>query len=262
MTLITEIYEGGLAEKQYPSFNVGEGYYKDFFDVYAQSEYGIYQRGQQLRYEVAFGCYDREQMVLDLGDDVDPVDHMLATERTFVELMQLVKGASPEDIHIGRLAALVHDIGECMHPSLVKKCGAVVGDIPHGKKTPEQRAAEMNVWDTLMSECHGKRLSESDTLQMRQIVTHEAKKELGEPFDAAHDTNSLRVGLRAGELALQALRAGDTQNERFEELRTIGTVVCRVIVGNVERYAQEFILPDRVLTDGEALFNEIQAELG
>ena len=252
-----------------PAFLVGadgidRGRYTEFFNVYARSEHGLHHAGQPLRYASAFGCDDRDQMQADLGDDVHPVLHMLETERTFIELMRLQYGPSARDVHDGRVTALVHDLGENTHHSLLGVCGAVVGDIPQGKKTPELRAAEMRVWDFLMARHYSGKIPDEQIARARQLVMHQghgSRFGLQDALDAAHDVNTLRVGLRAGDLALRLLYEGDDDSARFESLRAIGLVVTRDIAERVERYGRSFALPDRVLTDAESLYDRIQAEL-
>lgn len=267
MTLVAEAFEGTLKDFDTLCFLVGTDdgrRYRELYDTYAQSEHGRHHQQQPLRYEAAFGCYDRGQMLRDLGADIHPVKHMLATERTFVEVMRHGYDRSYMDVHVGRVTALVHDIGECTHPSLLESCGAVVGDIPQGRKTPEQRATEMRVWDSLMEQYYQEKLPDSQIAQARQVVMHRGgggRFGLQAAFEAAHDTNTWRVGLRAGKLALASLEQGDTDNHRFSILRNIGLVVTRDAKGRIEEHVARFGLAGRILDNAEPLYHRIHAEL-
>jgi hypothetical protein len=238
----------------------GREQYLGLFQVYASSEYGMHHQQQPLRYEAAFGSYGREEMLLDLGADIDPLGHMPATEETFTHLTADERQVSSMDVHTGRLTAVLHDLGECTHPRLIEKFGAVVGDVPQGSKTDEQRAIEARIWDMLMDRYYQDRLGSSQIERIRKIVTHQEDSWVHSALEAAHDTNTLRVGLCAGKLALTALEQGKT-GRRLACLSNIGKVVSREIILRMERHAKLFAYPGNTLDKAEPLYQRIQNEL-
>lgn len=266
MTRVAEAFNGTQADYPTLGFLVGgdRQEYLTLFSAYANSEYGRHHREQPLRYEAAFGCYERPGMLRDLGRDVHPLGHMPATEQAFVDLMKQRYSPSFMDVHTGRVVAMVHDMGECTHPQIIQQVGAVVGDIPQGEKTEQQRATEMDVWDFLADRLLRGRLPDAQLDRVRRLVFHQEgsdRFDLHAALEAAHDTNTLRVGLRAGRIGLGLLERNDTDSVRFACLSVLGKVVTKDIVPKIEEHARSFVLPDRLLTRSEPLLGRIQAEL-
>jgi hypothetical protein len=266
MTLTAEALTGTTAVTELPAFLLQQydPTCTEFFDIYAKSEFGLYQSHQPLRYEAAFGCYGRAQMAKDLGVDLYPLGHMRATDRAFIEQESREPFSSPEEFRLGRLTTLVHDIGECMHPWLLEHCGAVVGDLPQGTKTPELRATERRVWNTLMDIHYDGLVSDADRERMEKIVFHEehtGRHGLHSRIESSHDTNSLRVGLRAGRLSLKLIEQNDTENVRFRTVAQIAPVVTENIMDRMEKHARSFVLPGQLLVRAQPLLRRIQTEL-
>jgi len=230
-------------------------------DRYAIGEHGMWQAGQPLRYG-AFGSYGREQMLIDLGPDIDPLQHMPVTELALVELLagEGTSGDwSPGEVCAGRTAAMLHDIGECTHPGIAQSC-AVVGDIPQGEKTEEHRAAEARV-RRILYDLYCRDIPDDFLEQVEAIIAHQVTSTIHSAFEAAHDTSTLKVGLRAGRLALACMEGSMYNDIRTEQLRRMAKDVTAGVVARVEHHADLFVYPRRVLDEARPLHSRIQREL-
>jgi hypothetical protein len=239
----------------------GREIYLGCFRDYLSSAEGAHQLGQPLRYG-RFGDYGRSAIVADLGDDLDPVLHMPVTEATFLRLASDEGDEiSPRDVYEGGLTLISHDIGENTHDRFVTQFGSVVGDIPQGCKTDEDRRVEGLIWDDLFAKYFGVALPANRHQRIKELVTHQEDSDLHHALEAAHDTNSLRVGLRAGKIALSELQQGNTDSDRFAILRPMSVTVCINSSPRVEKHAARFVLPRRLLSETEKLQDRILAEL-
>jgi hypothetical protein len=264
MGLVTEAFNGTLeSDCIIPDFLAGwyDPRYHRLYQSYARNKYGAHHRQQPLRYEAGFGSYGRKAMLHDLGRDIHPVGHMRMTERTFVRVMQQKGQVIFHDLHIGRLVTLAHDIGENTHPSLIELCGGVVGDIPQGRKTDEQRATESRVWDFLFGKYFAASLPDDQVVRIKNLVTHRENSGLHHTLEAAHDTNTFMVGLRAGRLALDVLENSQPQDDRFACLQTLGRVVTADSARRMEEHASHLSYVDRLVDSAQPLYLRIQSEL-
>lgn len=121
--------------------------YTEIFNIYAQSPFGQHQATQPLRYKKFH--YQREAMLKDIGDSVHPLLHSQDLAKNVIEPMlknQVMEGKaeelSPEDIVALRVAAPLHDSGECTSDLLIPQCGRVVGDVQFDMKTTEDEDTE------------------------------------------------------------------------------------------------------------------------
>lgn len=117
---------------------------------FADSEFGKHMANdQQLRYTERFG-FDRELMLEYLGRDVNPLGHMHHTAILSAKILKAQVDATGElPIPEEKVGTLIftdgrHDTGESLHEFVAAKT-PVVGDIPAGDKTDQNRIDEANV---------------------------------------------------------------------------------------------------------------------
>ena len=195
--------------------------YADVFERYAAHELGVFHADQELRYSKYYG-YDRPAMLEDLGDDVHPVTHGLYTHNDIVQPLLSSLGRSnaeqptAEVVAITRIAALVHDFGECEHPELEATLGAVVGDVPHDSVTEEHKQVETTVLDHILTELYPEM---NDELRNRVLdVVMRRDDEIGtRAFELAEYIGYYRTGLRAGMLAARETAARERNCPRMPD---------------------------------------------
>jgi hypothetical protein len=208
--------------------------YGELYGRYESSAMGEHHYDQPLRYAADFGYGTRQEMLADLGPDIHPVTHMEINHRDLSALLlrYLCFDAhshanpldlSPNDIIAGRFASLIHDAGENTAPQILERCGVVVGDIPHGKKTPEDRANEKRVFEVVLSELYGD-LPVWLLERALAIVTHEEHSQIHQLYEISHDFGVYSTGLVAGNLALHTGREEQTTH-RFMQQRSLATEV-------------------------------------
>jgi hypothetical protein len=241
--------------------NIGE----DLFNRYAMSTQGLHHATQPLRYECGFGSYGRARMLTDLGDDLDPVKHMPVTEQTLRDLITAERPHgywSPSDVRVGRTAAYLHDIGECTEPTLLAACGAVVGDIAEGRKTDGHREIEAGVRAYLYRQ-HFPDISDAFLGRVEKIIAHREATPMHHALEAAHDINSLRVGLRAGRIVFDrpGIAPCGPESIRLEQLRRMAVSVTGAVLCRLERHASSFKYAAEVLENAGPICNYIQTEL-
>lgn len=189
--------------------------FDEVYTAYEDSVYGKHHKGQKLRYSEF--PYNDDMKKTDLGPDVEPVPHMFHEFRTIVnpaiaEQVHIDKKTGlylpSEDIIPSRLAAILHDEGECTHPDLIKVAGRVIDDMPTHLKTKEDKEVEAKIRDHIFGEVFG---FLPDTLLERteEII---AKKDESDPaakfFQAAEHLGFYRTGLKAADrLAISGGRA-------------------------------------------------------
>ncbi len=231
-----------------------------WLEQYAASEYGQYHAQQPLRY--SRWSYDREQMLAELGPDVHPLEHMAVAERTLRGLRQFDASDrwSPSESYISSVQALTHELGECAHPALIEICGKVVGDIPYGQKTDEDRRAEAKVWRTMFT-THYPEAPDYLADRLEALVTHQEDSYTHHALEVAHSTGFLRTGLRAGRVALRERAAGTAASERLEKLGRMAVTVTSTVAPKIQQYTADFAYVDAVWAKAEPLYTRIQEEL-
>jgi len=232
------------------------------FDEYILSEHGKQQAEQPLRYESAFGCYDRQQMLTDLGPDVDPVKHMFVTRNSYLTVLALEEKTdewSPADIIAGESAALLHDIGECTHPQLIEQCGAVVGDIPQGMKTDEQIATEKHIRQALY-QLYCSRMPDSLLERVECLVAHRESSPVQQALETAHDVNTFKIGLRAAQIAIQDIQSNNL-GSRLKQFSNMAGPVTLSGLQRVEHHASTFRYARLVLDREGPLYEYFKREI-
>ncbi len=180
--------------------------YSEIHARYAESAYGQHHSGQPLRYSQAYG-YDRQTMLADLGDDIHPVRHMSHTEKQIAvpliagQLWDRVERLSPTEIKGIRLAALIHDIGECEHPSIEKILGQTVGDVHYESKTSSDSELERTIRQHLYDELYADVPDEVMAMADESIDNHHEFHGLA--FDTVERVGYFQTAMRAGEVALE-----------------------------------------------------------
>jgi hypothetical protein len=167
------------------------------------SAYGQHMRDEQpLRFTQRYDYADRSTMLNELGTDLCPIGHqkelgwhmaqVIEKQRLFDPQFEL----SDDDAAILMFTCQIHDMGEMTHDDVLTATGAVVGDIPAGNKTPEDRLVEKNVrlflYETFYSDVAKDVIEHAEA-----IIAHEDDTLLHELFEAAHEAQTLETTLRA-----------------------------------------------------------------
>ncbi len=205
--------------------------------LFDSSHYAAWMRTEQkFRFHERYG-YDREAMLADLGPDVSPTGHHHETLQHAIAIIEreraegtLMGEISDEDLAVGLFAIGIHDLGECEHPELLLEPGVtrLVGDIPAGNKTPEDRAAEAAVRHAL----YRKLYSHIDPFVIKRaeaIISHEDDSILHYLFEGAHRASTLQTVIKAKEALFKLDHADDDDHpitpERTTALHGIATYV-------------------------------------
>lgn len=208
--------------------------YDELLDRYIKSDFGKHHIEQPARFSgLPEMAYDRDQMLIDLGDDVHPVHHMRHTHDKIV--LPLVRSQhktsrpqfSPLGIRAMRLGALLHDIGECTHPKIEREVGGVVGDIPAPLKTKEHELLEREIRRYLYSELYPD-IADKELNLAELIIMGDSQLLPVEGFKMAERLGYYLTAMQAGRLAIEGKRssAKDT-NPRLRSLGTLGVKVSR-----------------------------------
>lgn len=168
------------------------------------SDHGSHMaHNQALRYSQRYG-YDRETMEADFGADVNPIGHM----RDLINHLQIVVmreyeeetlfAISDEEFSILAFACAIHDMGETEHPSLLQtgEIDRVVGDLPSGTKTAQDKADESKIRRYLYKDLYGD-VNPDIIERVEAIISHEDDTLLHQIYEAAHGLQSLATGERA-----------------------------------------------------------------
>lgn len=192
---------------------------------------------QALRYPRQ--AYDREAKLADLGPDVSPTGHQLETVWQAIDIINreraegtLMGVIDDSELAIGLLAYGLHDCGECELEDLLNEpeVTRLVGDIPLGHKTPEDRKEEAGVRQAQY------RLSYPDVAshvieRVEAIIAHTDHTALHDLFTGAHDAGTLQVNINA-EAALHRLDHLDGGGYPIDEARL---TALEGIVGEVRQ---------------------------
>lgn len=163
------------------------------------SDFGLYMDKQPLRFATDFG-YDRQTMLDDLGPDVHPIGHQNETAKHLALLLESKDyNLSSEEVGILMFKDRIHDMGESMHPKIALRIGRVVGDIPAGKKTDDERTAEAMVrkylYSELFSDAHPEILERVEALIMHAPL--EGDEKLYKLTEIAHELTTFNTAIRA-----------------------------------------------------------------
>lgn len=236
----------------YGNFESAERLGARFYD----SKYGPAMDTQLWRFEEVFGYYPRTLMYEDLNGDVVPTQHQVGTWMQIRGMLQDEGlrerlGITTEDYGLLCFVALIHDIGESMHPDVKDAVGEVLGDIPAFRKTPENRQLETKVrrffYGTLFADVAPEVIERAEA-----IISHNDTSILHEIYEAAHAVQTFETAMRAGRQVFELITSSIvlTSDERLafarkndRRLKQLGRLFRIVGLYNlpiVQRLAEEF----------------------
>ena len=177
----------------------------ELLTIFDTSHYVAWMSAEQkLRFHAGYG-YGREAMLSDLGPDVSPtghhgatLDHALAIIEREREEGTLMGEIDNEDLAIGLFAIGIHDLGECEHPELLLEPGVtrLIGDIPAGGKTPDDRAAEAAVRHALYRKLYSH--VDPDVIErIEAIIAHRDETAVHDLFEGSHQATTLQTTIHA-----------------------------------------------------------------
>lgn len=164
------------------------------------SEFGVHMDQQPLRFWDNFG-YDRETMLADLGPDLHPIGHQHETAKHMALALDAEQelGLTDEELGILMFACRIHDMGESMHSEIEDRLGFVVGDIPAGKKTDDDRMKEKKVREFIYAELYTD-VDPQIITRVEALIAHEDESILHELYELAHGLQTFDTALRAIEV--------------------------------------------------------------
>jgi hypothetical protein len=189
-------------------------------------------------------------MVEDLGTDVLPLEHQMGTGEFAAYLIYRESTGqqrfTEEETALILFASLIHDMGETMHPDIRDEVGRVVGDIPYGRKTDDDRQAESAVRYALYRRLYPD-VPPATIVVVEGIIMHEPSR-LHDVFEAAHCLQALDTGIRAREKMLEsepALSAtagtDETEERRYRTLAVLADDVLTSMISHCEHWAEKFV---------------------
>ena len=241
--------------------------FEDLHKRYAASQFGLHHDGQPARYSQDYG-YDRSMMIEDLGDDVHPVRHMSHTESQLARPLMVVQNAAgderfdPRQIIAVRMAALLHDTGECEHPLIRDSVGHTVGDISWELKAladgDKENLIRQYLYGQLYPDVPADLLNEAD-----DVIDHKEGSLPREAFNTVERLGYYTTAIRAGETALRLLesRAAGEPNQRIVQLGRLALRVSNNHRGFLQERSERFPYLEEVLKTSAPIDDRIQVEL-
>lgn len=219
-----------------------------------ESIYGRFMRDEQpLRFAQRYSYGDRTTMLDDLGADLCPIGHQRELGWHVAQLIEKQRLYDPtfdisdDEVATLMFTSLIHDMGEMTHDEVRQATGAVVGDIPAGQKTPEDRIVEKNVrlflYDTFFRD-----VDTSVMQKVEAIIAHEDTSILHELFEAAHESQTLETTLRASEISEQlgwaeghdVIQLIDNSNGKARATIALGRLVLQDHLERFEEFSYYF----------------------
>ena len=207
----------------------------EVFDRYAESEHGQFHSNQSPRYSqrTAYNYFPHSQFLDDLGDDVHPVRHMLHTHHNIaVPLIEVqnrysrTQDFSNQAAAELRTTALLHDLGECMHPSIVENLGYALGDVQYGTAAPDHKDKELAIRDHLLKlyypDLPGKLLD-----RVNEIDFNSGKQAdfLSCAFEVVERLGYFMTSRRAAEIVIKEQKSYEPGDHRIAQLGRLATIV-------------------------------------
>ncbi len=223
--------------------------YADIHGRYATSSYGQVHANADLRFSQTYP-YDQYQALGDLGLDVHPVGHMEHTHGLAVDTIVTQNSFqhdapqfSPEQQRNIRIAALLHDIGECPDPSIGIE---VVGDVAWTLKNDAHEAKESTMraffYETLYDDIPDEVLASVETIIAGGIDSdsYEARA-----FAVIERIGYYLTAIRAGDVATtavfrSAMNEDLSQDLRFRQLSRLAVDVTGRHRSTLEAHADDF----------------------
>jgi hypothetical protein len=248
--------------------------YDQLFNRYALSPYGEHQGRALPRYSNTY-AYEPAMMLADLGPDVHPVGHMRYThDEVHARLMYvqncLSEGTASrpftaEEIVAGRLAALLHDTGECEQEDLVAKVGRTVGDIAWNTKSDDDEAAEAAIRQVFYQELYPE-LPEGMVARIESIILHQEGDEAADAFAVTERIGYYMTAMRAGHLALletfhRSAGSPERDDHSYEMLKDLAVTVSNNHREVLRERAADYPFAGLVLAEHARLDGAIQEQL-
>lgn len=217
---------------------------------YFSSAYGIAMNEQPYRFP--HFASDRGNMVSDSGIDVLPREHQMQTGMFVAWILDrevAITGTypiAPKDIGKVMLTAFVHDIGEITHPDILAEVGAVVGDIPFGHKTDEDRRVEAAVRKAMYRRLYPDVLPD-EIQRIEAIIAHQDDTTMHDLFEAAHCVQALNTAIHTGSQwaghwwnILEGAEPARS-DEQMDQMHGLFDEVLTNIIPHVTHWASKFI---------------------
>lgn len=209
-----------------------DGYatYDDMFRTYTVSPAGKHHKQQPPRFYAGFGCDELPpELLLQLGEDTHPVEHMNVTHQWFQQIVLRDPHLfTPYATSLGRLAGQFHDVGENTDENLAALAEVTLppGDIARGKKTDHDRQNEEKIRRAVYRHIIDPQWPADVIENVEDVVSHRAQPEragiyteddhplavVDDALEVAHAIGGATVVSRAVIRLLQQRRAGRTPN--------------------------------------------------
>jgi hypothetical protein len=251
----------------YPSAGGLESY-QNLFNRFTESPQGVWQAEQEPRFYTDFG-YEPAHMLRDLGQDVHPIDHMWYTYGmvtrlvTFEQLKYEQLGETPgehlprgRELVAVRLGALLHDIGECTHPSLTEAVGGTIGDIPFGRKTAAHKQTEAAIRGHLFQTYYAD-LPDWLLERCESLISHSEDSPSHNVTQVAHDIGAYTTSIRAGERWLRDRNHTPASDQRLDALSRLATQVSARAYESLEPWRDTYEIVDTLLGSTEPTLTAI-----
>lgn len=171
------------------------------------SAYGQHMRDEQpLRFSQRYEYGDRQTMLSELGTDLCPIGHQQELGWHMAQVLEKQRLLDPsfelsdDDAAVLMFTCQIHDMGEMTHAEVAAATGGVIGDIPAGQKTPEDRLVEKNVRLFLYDRFYAD-VDPAVMTKVEAIIAHEDDSVLHELFEAAHEAQTLETVLKARDIS-------------------------------------------------------------
>jgi hypothetical protein len=236
----------------------------ELFKRMARSPYGQHIRTQPLRFAKPEHVFDREKKKELLEMDVDPLLHQFETGLFAARILKHQKDTTGEwplhydgtpmtreEVGISILTPFGHDMGEVTEDSIkeameilseeLNKEIRVVGDIPYGEKTEEDRENESHV----RIEIFKRRLPDvapEVLCRMEQLIYHGEESVLHDLFEAEHIVQNFNTAYLAEKAA--ATEQNPLIREKLMNIRNdVHDKVTDAILGYAGQftYVKEFV---------------------
>lgn len=217
------------------------------------SDYGRHFLHQPPRYVKRFDPdINGADVIRYLGPDACPqghqdnflpyIDFVLDKEDELGSLMAV----STEDRDLLYFVAMFHDIGELTHPDLKGYGLRPVGDIPFGKKTPEDRQRESDVRLFIFNQPPFNQLDKQFVARAEMMITHDrismiklgdSTFHLHEIYEAAHDIVSVDTALNA---QYYVDHHPELKTDRQSTYEALISLAAKVKLDHAEKLASEY----------------------
>lgn len=96
---------------------------------------------------------------------------------------------------------MLHDIGECEHPTIEEMTGCSVGDVLYHEKNGDHEKSEAEIRSWLYSQLYPE-LSDKLISRVEEVISNNAENELSASFNLAERLGYYETAIRAGSIAL------------------------------------------------------------